>query len=103
MQLTVVDNRSTAGSMNHRHQRPQVAKTNREELENGQQSTGVHCPQFQVQNQRTNTPTIQIPSSSTSRVRNAILVPYLRRDIDKIEKVQRKTTKMIFKIRKPQL
>ena len=29
--------------------RPQVAKTNRGKLQNGQQSTGIHCPQFQVQ------------------------------------------------------
>ena len=30
------------------HQRPQVAKTNREKLQNGQQSNGVHWQQFQV-------------------------------------------------------
>ena len=41
--------RSTTGSRNHHHQRPQVAKTNREKLQNGQQSTGIHCPQFEVQ------------------------------------------------------
>ena len=33
------DNRSAAGSRNHHRQRPQVAKTNREKLQNGQQST----------------------------------------------------------------
>ena len=29
VQSTIADNRSTAGSRNHHHQRPQVAKTNR--------------------------------------------------------------------------
>ena len=72
---TVADNRSTAGSRNHHHQRPQVAKTNREKLLNSQQSTGVHCQQFQVQKQRTDSPIIQIPSPPTSRTHSAILVP----------------------------
>ena len=31
---------------------PRVATTNREKQQNGQQSTGVHCPQFQVQKPR---------------------------------------------------
>ena len=62
VQSTVADNRSTARSRKHQHQRPQVAKTNREKLHNGQQSTGVHCPQFQVQKQRTDSPIMQIPS-----------------------------------------
>ena len=52
------DNRSTAGSGNHHNQRHLVAKTNREKLKNSQQSTGVHCPQFQVQKQRTDSPII---------------------------------------------
>ena len=55
MSSQVADNKSTAGSRSH-HQRPQVAKTNREKTQNGQQSTGVHCPQFQVQKQRTDPP-----------------------------------------------
>ena len=64
-----------SGSSNHHHQRPQVAKTKREKLQNGQQSTGVHCPQFQVQKQRTDHPIIQISSPPTSRTCSAILVP----------------------------
>ena len=65
--------------------RPHVAKTNRGMLQNGQQSTGVHCRQFQVQKQRTDPPIIQIPSPPTSRTCSAILLPtpHLRRDIDK--------------------
>ena len=66
---------STAGSRNHHHQRPQVAKINREKLQNGPQSTGVHCQQFQVQKQRTDPPIIQIPRRQTSRTWSAILVP----------------------------
>ena len=69
---------STAGSGNHHHQRPQVAKTNREKLQNCQPSTGVHCPQFQVEKQRTDPPIIQIPSSPTSRTCSAILGPLFK-------------------------
>ena len=68
-------------------------------LQNGQQSTGVQCSQFHVQKQINDPPIIQIPSPPTSRTCSAILVPHLRRDIDKIEKMQRRTTKMIPKIR----
>ena len=52
----------------------QVAKTNREKLQNREQSTGIHCRQFQVQKQRTDPPIIQIPSPPTSRTCSAILV-----------------------------
>ena len=45
-------------------------KTNREKLQNGQWSTGVLWPQFQVQ--RTDRPIIQIPSPPTSRTRYLI-------------------------------
>ena len=71
-QQLVADNRSTAGCRNQHHQRPQVAKTSREKLQNGQESIGVHCPQFQVQKQGTGRPIIQIPSSATSRTCSAI-------------------------------
>ena len=74
VQSTVADNISTAGPALH-HQRPQVAKTNRERLQNNQQSTVVHCPLFQVQKQRTDPFIIQIPSSHTPRTCSAILVP----------------------------
>ena len=74
-QSAVVDNSSTAGYRNHHHQRPQVAKTNRENVQNGRQSTGAHCQLFQVQKQRTEPPIIQIPSPPTSRTCSAILVP----------------------------
>ena len=77
-----------------------MAKTNREKLQNGQQNTGVHSPQFQPQKQRTDPHIIQIPSPTTSRTSSAILVPHLRRDIDKMEKIQRRATKMIPEIRK---
>ena len=46
-QLPTTDQRRDLGR-NHCHQRPQVAKTKREKLQNGQQSTGIHSPQFQV-------------------------------------------------------
>ena len=75
VQSTVADNRSTAGSRNHQHQIPQVAKTNREKLQNCQQSTGVHCQQCQVQKQRTDLPIIQIPRPPTSRTFSAVQVP----------------------------
>ena len=74
MKSTVADNRSTAGSRYHHHQRSQVAKKQKN-LQNGQQSTGVHCPQFQVQKQRTDLPIIQIHSPPTSQTCSAILVP----------------------------
>ena len=99
MKSTVADNRSTAGSRNHHHQRHQVAKTNREKLQNGKQSTGVHCPQFQVQKQRTDLPIIQTPSLQTSRTSVHFWSPHLRRDIDKIEKIQRRVTTIIPEIR----
>ena len=71
-QLPTTDQQQDLGI--HYHQRPQVAKTNREMLQNEQQSIGVHCPQFQVQKQRTDPPIIQIPSPPTSRTCSAILV-----------------------------
>ena len=71
---TVADNRSIAGSRNHHHQIPQVAKTNQEKLQNSQQSTGVHCPKFQVQKQRTDPSIIQILSPPTSRTCSAIIL-----------------------------
>ena len=46
VQSTVANNRSTAGLKNHHQKRPQVAKTNKGKMQNGQQSTGVHCSQF---------------------------------------------------------
>ena len=95
---TTAHNRSTVGSRNHHHQRPQVAKTNREKLQNGKQSTGVHCQQFQVQKQRTDPPIIQIPSPHLEHAVQ-FWCPNLRRDIDKIEKIQRRATKMISEIR----
>ena len=70
-QLPTTDQQQDLG--NH-YQRPQVAKTNREKLQNGQESAGVHCPQFQVQKQRTDPPIIQIPSPPTSRTCSAIQV-----------------------------
>ena len=82
VQWAVANSRSAAGSRNHHHKRSQVAKTHREKLQNCQQSTDFIAR-----------------SSSTSRICRAILVPHLRRDIDKIEKVQRKATKMSPEIR----
>ena len=61
--------------------------------------TAVHCLQFQVQKQRTDPPVLQIPSRTTSRTCSAILVPTLRRDIDNIEKIQRRAANMIPEIR----
>ena len=46
-----------------------------EKMQNGQQSTEVHYPQFQVQKQRTDPLIIQIPSPPTSRKCSAILFP----------------------------
>ena len=65
---------------------PKVVKTNREKLLNGQQSSGVHCPQFQVQKQRTDPPIIQI--LVRPHLEHAVQLfwsQHLRRDIDKME------------------
>ena len=67
-------------------------------LQNSQQSTGVYCQQFQVQKQRTDPPIIQIPSPPTLEHAVQFWSPHLRRDDDKIEKIQRKATKMISEI-----
>ena len=56
----------------------------------------LHTPQ--VQKQRTDPPIIQIPSPPTSRTCSAILSPHIRRDTDKIKKIQRRATKMIPEI-----
>ena len=59
VQKTVAGNRSTTGSENHHQQYlPEVATTNKEKPQSGQQSklTEVSCPQFQVQKQRTDPP-----------------------------------------------
>ena len=75
-------------------------KTNREKMKNGQQSNEVYYPQFQVQNQRTDPPIIQIPSPQTHLEHSLqFCSPHLRRDIDKIEKIQRRATKTIPDIR----
>ena len=54
---------------------PILLVTNREKLQNSQQSTVVHCLQFQVKKQITDPPIIQIPDPYTSRTCSAILVP----------------------------
>ena len=87
--------------MNHYHQRSQVAKKNREKLQNGQQSIWVHGPQIQVQKQGTDTPIIEIPSPPHLEHEVQFLSPNLRRDIRKIEKIQRRATKIIPEIRNP--
>ena len=76
-----------------------VAKTHRENLQNGQESTGVHCLQFQVQKQRTHPPIIQIPVRPHLEHAVQFWSTHLRRDIDKIEKIQRTATNMIPEIR----
>ena len=53
-------------------------KQTEKRCKNSQQSTGVHCPLFQVQKQRTDPPIIQIPSLPTSRSCSSILVPILK-------------------------
>ena len=92
-------NRSTAGSTNHHHQRRQVAITNREKLQNGQQSTGVHCPNFRYKNKELMLPLYK--SLVRPHLEHAVQFwsPHLRRDIDKMEKIQRRATKMIPEIR----
>ena len=76
-----------------------VAKTQRENLRNGQESTGVHCLQFQVQKQRTHPLITQIPVRSHLEHAVQFWSTHLRRDIDKIEKIQRIATNMIPEIR----
>ena len=76
-----------------------MAKTNREKLQIGQQSTGVHCPQFQVQNKELILPLYK--SLVRPHLEHAVQFwfPHLRRDIDKMEKIQKRATKMIPEIR----
>ena len=74
-----------------------MAATNRENLQTGQQSTGVHCQQFWVQKQRTDPAIIQIPSPPTSRTCSAILVNKFK--AKQIEKIQKIATKIIPEIR----
>ena len=76
-----------------------VAKTNREKLQNGQQSTEVHCQQIQVQKQITDRPIIQILVRPNIEHALQFWSAHLRRDIDKMEKIQRRATKMIPEIR----
>ena len=47
-------------------------KQTEKSCKNGQQSTRVHCQQFQVQKQRSDPPIIQIPSTPSSRTCSAI-------------------------------
>ena len=54
---------------------------------------------FRYKNKRTDPPIIQIPSPPTSQTCSAILVPHLRRDIDKMEKIQRRASEIIPEIR----
>ena len=49
----------------------QWQKQTEKSWKNKEQSTGVHCPQYQVQKQRTDPPTIQMPSQSASRTCSA--------------------------------
>ena len=98
LQLPTTDQQRDQGIIIY-HQRRQVAKRNREKLQNGQQSTGVYCPQFQVQKQRTDPPVIQTPCGPHLEHAVQFCSPHLRRDIDKMAKIQRRATKMIPEIR----
>ena len=61
--------------------------------------SSVNCPQFQAQKYKTDPPIMQIPRPPTSQTCCAILVPTFKRDIDKIEKIQRRATNMNPEIR----
>ena len=66
-----------------------MVKTNGEKLQNGLQSTGIHCPQFHLQKQRTDPPIVQIPSSPHLEYAVQFWSPYLRRDINKIKDTEK--------------
>ena len=85
--------------------RSEVAKTNRKKLKNGQQTEQMSLLWFIAGNFKYKSkkpidpPDLQIPSRSSSRICSAFPSQHLKRDINKIEKVQRRATKMIPEIR----
>ena len=93
-QPTVASNWTAERSWNHYHQRPQSAAANREKLQNLQRSTLIHCPQFQVHWEM-----ILPLCKSLVRPHLELWSPHLQRGIIKIEKVQRKASKIIPEIR----
>ena len=72
---------------------------NQQKQQNGQQGTGVHCQQFQVQKQRMILPLYKYLVLPHLEYAVQFWCPQLRRDIDKIEKIQRSSTMMIPEIR----
>ena len=72
-----------------------MAETNREKLQDSQQGTRIHCPKLQQQEHSTNAPTLQIPCPTPPGICSPVLVTTLRRDIDKMERVQRRAKKWI--------
>ena len=67
--------------------------------ENGQQCTGVYCPQFRYKNKKLILPFYK--SIVRPHLEHAVQFwsPHLSQDIDKIENLQRRATQMIPEIR----
>ena len=98
VQSTVADNRTAAGSRNHHHQRPQVGKTEKSH-KTANRVLGFSTRNFRYKNKEL---ILQLYKSLVSRHHEhgvQFWSPHLRRDIDKIEKIQRRVTKMIPEIR----
>ena len=94
MATPVADNRSIAGSRNH-HQIPQVAKTNRGKLQNGNRALGFVARNFRYKNKELILPLYEYLVHPHLEHAVQFWSPHLRRDIDKIENIQRRSTKTI--------
>ena len=98
MLSTVADNRSTAGSRNH-HQTWRDKKKERKAAKRTTEYGGL-LPAIsgtKTKNWSSNYTNLSQPTSRTCSV--IILVPPFRQDIDKIEKIQRRSIKIIPEIR----
>ena len=87
-------NRKTTRSTNHHNQRPQVAETNRKKLLDSKQGTRIHCSNFNYKSIELMLPLYKSLVRPHLEYAVQFWSPYLRRDIDKIERVDKKPQKL---------
>ena len=93
----MADNRSTVGSRNHHHQRPQVAKTKDKSCKAANRVLGFIARNFRYKNNKLILPLYKFLVRPHLEHAVQFWSPHLRRNIEKIEKIQRRATKMIPK------